>query len=85
MNASTIETSKKRRIITILLIINCLLFFTAVEFGLFKGDRGYIFMLIPLLTTASIIALSIKYKLASWKIFVVYLIIAAAFIIMQFI
>jgi hypothetical protein len=85
MEPISLEKKRKRRIIISLLIINFILIELAAEFGLFKGNLKYATGPISILISSAVVLLSIKYKLASWKLFIVYGIIAIAFLMLQFI
>lgn len=85
MEPISLEKKRKRRIIISLLIINFILIEIAAEFGLFKGNLKYATGPISILISSAVVLLSIKYKLASWKLFIVYGIIAIAFLMLQFI
>jgi len=85
METISIERKRKRRIIISLLIINFILIELAAEFGLFKGNLKYATGPISILISSAVVLLSIKYKLASWKLFILYGIIAIAFLMLQFI
>ena len=84
METISIEKKQKRRIIISLLIINFILIELAAEFGLFKGNIKYVTGPISILISSAVVLISIKYKLASWKLFIVYGIIAIAFLLFQF-
>ena len=84
MEPISIEKKRKRRIIISLLIINFILIELAAEFGLFKGNIKYATGPISILISSAVVLVSIKYKLASWKLFIVYGIIAIAFLLFQF-
>jgi len=85
MEPISLEKKRKRRIIISLLIINFILIELAAEFGLFKGNLKYATGPISILISSAVVLLSIKYKLASWKLFILYGIIAIAFLMLQFI
>ena len=85
METISIERKRKRRIIISLLIINFILIELAAEFGLFKGNLKYATGPISILISSAVVILSIKYKLASWKLFILYGIIAIAYLMLQFI
>jgi hypothetical protein len=85
MEPISLEKKRKRRIIIPLLIINFILIELAAEFGLFKGNLKYATGPISILISSAVVLLSIKYKLASWKLFILYGIIAITFLMLQFI
>jgi len=85
MEPISLEKKRKRRIIISLLIINFILIELAAEFGLFKGNLKYATGPISILISSAVVILSIKYKLASWKLFILYGIIAIAYLMLQFI
>ena len=85
MEPISLEKKRKRRIIISLIIINFILIELAAEFGLFKGNLKYATGPISILISSAVVLLSIKYKLASWKLFILYGIIAIAFLMLQFI
>ena len=84
METISIEKKRKRRIIISLLIINFILIELSAEFGLFKGNIKYLTGHISILISSAVVFIYIKYKLASWKLLIVYGIIAIAFLLFQF-
>ena len=85
MSSTTIVKRKKRTLIIILIVVNFLLIEVASELGLFKGERKYITFPISVFLSLTIVALAVRYKLASWKVFILYGIIAAALLGFQFV